>query len=215
MIRSLIFDLGGVLLNYDIEADTRALAEAGLPEYSAWGSCPGLGQIANLYLNGLMTEEGFCKRIDPFCRPGTSDAAKLHSMQAVLSDIPESRLKVLRKLREKYRIYLLSNINHLSWKYSLEQFENAGISPDECFDKVFLSFEMGIAKPDPAIFRRILKDTGAKAGETLFLDDSTENIAAATASGIQTYRVPMNTPEEILKALLEGSGINTNDIEHD
>lgn len=215
MIRSLVFDLGGVLLNYDTEADTRALAEAGLPGYSEWSSCPGLGQIANLYLNGLMTEEEFCKRIDTFCRPGTSDAAKLHSMQAVLSDIPDSRLKALRKLREKYRIYLLSNINHLSWEYSLEQFEKAGISPDECFDKIFLSFEMGIAKPDPAVFRRVLKDTGSKAEETLFLDDSAENIAAAAASGILTYRIPMNRPEVILKALLENNGINQNDIEHD
>ena len=56
MIRNLIFDLGGVLLNDDVEADPRALAEAGLPEYARWPEFPELGEIANRYLNGLMSD---------------------------------------------------------------------------------------------------------------------------------------------------------------
>lgn len=207
MIRNLIFDLGGVLLNYDVEADTRALAEAGLPEYARWHEYPELGIIANGYLNGLISDEEFCTRIDPFCAPGTSDETKFHSMQAVLADIPRERLEALVKLRERYKVYLLSNINHLSWEYSLGQFEKAGISPGSCFDKVFLSFEMGMAKPDPQIFLHVLEDTGSKADETLFLDDSSENIAAAAAVGIAAYKVPMNSPEEALRSLIENNGI--------
>lgn len=206
MIRNLIFDLGGVLLNYDVDADTRALAEAGLPEYARWHEYPDLGQIADAYLNGLMADDEFCIRIDPYCKPGTSDETKLSSMQAVLADIPKGRLETLLKLREHFRIYLLSNINHLSWEYSLEQFKKAGISPDECFDRVFLSYKMGTAKPSPLAFMKVLDDTGSKAGETLFLDDSSENIAAAAAIGIMTCKVPMNSPEGILMALIGDNG---------
>lgn len=207
MIRNLIFDLGGVLLNYDIEADTRALAEAGLPEYARWPEFPELGETANSYLNGLMTDEDFCARIDPFCAPGTSDETKFHSMQAVLADIPKARLEALVKLRERYRVYLLSNINHLSWEYSLGRFEEAGISPDECFDRLFLSYEMGMAKPDPQIYRTVLEETGSEAGETMFFDDNSDNVAAAAAVGIKACKVPMNSPEEILRALIENNDI--------
>lgn len=205
MIRNLIFDLGGVILNYDVEADTRALAQAGLPEYASWDRYPELGKIANLYLNGLISDAEFCTRIDPYCTAGTSDSVKLYSMQAVLADIPRERLEAIRALRGKYRIYLLSNINHLSWEYALEQFDKAGIDPSECFDRLFLSYELGIAKPDGGIFHHVLEATGSLAEETLFLDDSSDNIRAAQELGIKTFKVPMNSPEGILRKLADDS----------
>ena len=58
----LIFDLGGVLINYDLEADRRALAEVGLPDYFKWAHVPGLSDVCNPYLNGLMPEDEFCRR---------------------------------------------------------------------------------------------------------------------------------------------------------
>ena len=205
MIRNLIFDLGGVILNYDVEADTRALAQAGLPEYSSWDRYPELGKVANLYLNGLISDAEFCTRIDPFCAAGTTDSMKLYSMQAVLADIPRERLEAIRALRGRYRIFLLSNINHLSWEYALEQFAKAGIDPSDCFDRLFLSYELGIAKPDWRIFHHVLETTGSLAEETLFLDDSSDNIRAAQELGIQTYKVPMNSPEGILRELADDS----------
>lgn len=203
MIRNLIFDLGGVILNYDVEADTRALAQAGLPEYASWDQYPELGKVANLYLNGLISDEEFCTRIDPFCAEGTSDGVKSNSMQAVLADIPRERLETIMSLRGRYRIFLLSNINHLSWEYALTQFGKAGVDPSDCFDGLFLSYELGLAKPDARIFRHVLETTGSLAGETLFLDDSSDNIRAAQELGIEAFKVPMNSPEEILDKLIK------------
>lgn len=201
MIRNLIFDLGGVILNYDVEADTKALDQAGLPEYARWEQYPELGKIANLYLNGLISDEEFCTRIDPYCAEGTSDSVKLNSMQAVLADIPRERLEAIKELRGRYRIYLLSNINHLSWEYALGQFAKAGIDPSDCFDGLFLSYELGLAKPDAGVFHHLLETTGSLPSETLFLDDSSDNIRAAQELGILTCKVPMNSPEEIIKEL--------------
>jgi len=203
MIRNLIFDLGGVILNYDVEADSRALAQAGLPEYASWNRYPELGKVANLYLNGLISDAEFCTGIDPFCSAGTTDSMKLYSMQAVLADIPRERLEAIRALRGRYRIFLLSNINHLSWEYALEQFAKAGIDPSDCFDRLFLSYELGIAKPDGRIFHHVLETTGSLAEETLFLDDSSDNIRAARELGISACKVPMNSPEEILQDIIE------------
>ena len=56
-----------------------------------------------------------------------------------------------------------------------------------CFDRVFLSYEMQLAKPDPKIFTEVLRQAGIAAHETLFIDDNADNIAAAAALGIATF----------------------------
>ena len=165
MIRNLIFDLGGVILNYDVEADTRALAQAGLPEYASWDRYPELGKIANLYLNGLISDAEFCTRIDPYCTAGTSDSVKLYSMQAVLADIPRERLEAIRALRGKYRIHLLSNINHLSWEYALEQFDKAGIAQSRIMVATFSVSALKYFQTNHPEIRRVGHIGAQKGGE--------------------------------------------------
>ena len=60
---------------------------------------------------------------------------------------------------------------------------------DDLFEKIFLSYEMGIMKPHPDIYQRVLEEAGIRAEETLFLDDNADNIRAASALGIQTIHV--------------------------
>ncbi|MBL7753265.1 MAG: HAD-IA family hydrolase, partial [Chitinophagaceae bacterium] len=57
------------------------------------------------------------------------------------------------------------------------------------FDKVYLSHRVGLRKPDPTIFKRILDENGLLAEHTLFLDDSLQHIEAAASLGIQTLWV--------------------------
>ena len=205
MIQTLIFDLGGVLVNYDLEADVRALASVGLPDYFQWKHHPELMAIAHPYLNGLMPESEFLTQLRPFCSPGVTDEQMLWSMMAVMADLPASRLDTLLALRQRYRILLLSNINERTWRYCERQFLQAGHAPLECFDRLFLSFEMGLAKPDPAIYERVLQESGAEASSTLFLDDTRANVEAARAIGIDSWLVEMNHPEPLLERLLQRS----------
>ena len=67
------------------------------------------------------------------------------------------------------------------------------------FDKCYLSYEMGMVKPDVEIFEALLADAQVKAEECLFLDDGKKNIDTAAALGIQTYWVK---PNENLNFLL-------------
>lgn len=200
---TLIFDLGGVLVNYDLEADTRALAEVGLPEYFEWPKFPGLGDVCNPYLNGLMPEAEFCRRLRPFCHPDVTDEAMIHSMIAVMADLPVSRLDALRRLRDRYRLVLLSNINERTWRYCEQLFVQAGYRVDDLFHHVFLSYHLGLAKPDAAIYRHVLDTIGIEAHEALFLDDTRSNIEAAQQLGIDSWLVSMNQPEELLERLSE------------
>ncbi len=198
----LIFDLGGVLINYDLEADRRALAEVGLPDYFEWAHVPGLSNVCNPYLNGLMPEDEFCRRLRPFCRPDVTDDEMIYSMIAVMADLPLSRIEALLRLRSRYRLVLLSNINERTWHYAEEQFRLDGHPVEECFDHVFLSYRLGLAKPDPAIYRHVLQSIGLQASSSLFLDDTSANVQAAEQLGIESWLVPMNCPDQQLEQLL-------------
>jgi putative hydrolase of the HAD superfamily len=56
------------------------------------------------------------------------------------------------------------------------------------FDVLVWSFQLHMAKPDPAIYHHVLKELGAQPGETLFLDDKLVNIEAAQALGIKAIQ---------------------------
>ena len=71
------------------------------------------------------------------------------------------------------------------------QFTPQGNSIDAYFDKLYLSFEMGCMKPEPEIFRQMIKDAQIRPEETLFIDDSTSNITAGKNgknAGLQTFQ---------------------------
>jgi putative hydrolase of the HAD superfamily len=56
------------------------------------------------------------------------------------------------------------------------------------FDRRFYSCRLGLAKPDPAVFRAVLDDLGAAPHSVLFIDDRPENVLAAAALGLQAVR---------------------------
>ncbi|MEL6588666.1 MAG: HAD family phosphatase [Bacteroidota bacterium] len=104
----------------------------------------------------------------------------------LLTGVIPGRVEAISKLKAAgYKMALLSNTN----RYHHSVFK------DECepifrqLDHVFLSFEMGMRKPDAEIYLTALETAGWKAEETLFLDDSRPNIEGAAAVGIQTWHV--------------------------
>ncbi|MQS37882.1 HAD family hydrolase [Streptomyces katsurahamanus] len=88
-----------------------------------------------------------------------------------------SHLRVLR--RDGFRLALLTN-NVREW----EPLWRAQLPVDELFDAVVDSHREGVRKPDPAIYRILLKRLGASADRCLFVDDAPENCAAAARLGI-------------------------------
>ena len=195
MIRNIIFDLAGVLLNLNIERDTEALLSVGLPDFEGCIERREIAKPISLYLSGLIDKSTFIKAIRPFCFPKTSDEEILASMDAVLDDIPPSRLAALVELRKRYKVYLLSNLYDTAWEITRKQFLKAGYTVEQCFDQIFLSYEMQLAKPDPQIYKEVMKATGIKPEETIYFDDSRDNIESARQFGFQSCLVPMNCIE--------------------
>lgn len=201
MIKNIIFDLAGVLLNLNVERDTIALNAVGLPDWMGCMAKPDLMRPLNLYLNGLIGQEEFLTMIRPFCRPDATDNEILYSMDAVLDDIPVSRLQRLVELRKKYKVYLLSNLYDTAWEYTKREFERQGFTFEQCFDQTFFSQHMHLAKPDPKIYQAVFDATGINPAETIYFDDSRENIEGGTRMGLKSVLVPMNHIEELKEFL--------------
>lgn len=193
-----LFDLAGVLLNLDIEQDTYALNQVGLPTFDQCLARPEICGPALDYLNGLTTEAEFLPQIRPYCRPDASDEEILWSMNAVLADIPLTRLEMLKTLRQQgHKVYLLSNLNATDWCYTQGLIQKAGYRTEELFDATFISYQMRLAKPDPRIYEEVIKATGLTPADTLYLDDTASNIDMGQQLGFNTVLVPMNRLETV------------------
>ena len=198
MIKNIILDLAGVVLNLNLERDTQALHDVGLPDYKDCLQCPEIIIPMSAYLSGLLPIEDFLERIRPFCKQEATDDEILWSMDAVLDDIPQSRLARIAELRKKYRVYLLSNIYEAAWNHTLLQMEKHGYVPNDCFDQLFLSYEIKLAKPNPLIFHHLFQETGLNPEETVYFDDTEENVRIGSELGLHTCFVPMNKLEDCL-----------------
>ena len=194
--KNIIFDLCGVVVNYDLEADKRALNAAGLPTYSECCNRPELCAVMSSFLNGLTPLEVFLPQIRPFCTPGVTDDVILRAMDDVIGDIPAERLQHITELRRTHRLLLLSNICSYSWGGIVRKLKRLGYDPSDLFDDVFLSYRMQLAKPDPAIYEAVIRQSGINPRETIFFDDTNKNLKAARPFGIDGTLVTMNRLED-------------------
>ena len=96
---------------------------------------------------------------------------------------------------------MLSNINAFIFDYCKENhFKSQGHVFEDYFLKAYLSFEMGVCKPDKLIFEKMIEDANLIPKQCLFLDDGIKNIEMAQSLGFQTYHVK---PQEDFSHLFE------------
>ncbi len=122
---------------------------------------------------------------------GGDDEQIIDAFNALLLDFVPERIELVQKLRSKYRCFLLSNTNAIHAEcYNKRLKENFGIENlDHLMERAFYSHDLGCRKPDPEIYLKALELAGIKAEETMFIDDSQENVDAALKLGIQGVRV--------------------------
>ena len=204
-IKNIIFDLGGVLLDIDLNYCMRQMQALGidLDAFKKKGmqtpigtkaAVLGEGMVANgimhLYQTGDITTEAFLEGVRKYCKEGTTREQVLEAWNSCCIAIPSYRLDKLRELKQKgYTICMLSNTNEAHWQEIVEKCFGGQAVVDELFDHVFLSQEMHMAKPNDEIYLEVLRQINAKAEECFFLDDSSANLEAAAALGVHTLHV--------------------------
>ncbi len=178
MIRNAVFDIGGVLADFRIK---EFLAEKGFdPAMSrrilkATAMTPYWGMFEK---GAISEEEAFAGFIgtDPAIAEEIRTAFTSLAGMLTLRDFSIPLLKALKAAG--YGVYYLSN-------YSPKAFEECGESLAfmPYMDGGVVSFEVGMTKPDPEMYRTFLKKYGLRAEECVFVDDTAENVAAAEALG--------------------------------
>lgn len=218
-LRNLLIDFGGVLIDLDkprCMENFRRLGISGLEDLLQ--SCHQQGFLLD-FEKGNITKEAFFSHVRSLIRqkpcPSSgkapalsekgealstqsaacaepSDAAIAEAWNSFLAGVPRYKLEQLRLLKKSYRMLLLSNTNELHWDWSeRHDFGSGGHTTADYFDDIFLSFRLHMAKPAPEIFAEVIRQSGIRPEETLFIDDSPANCSAAEAFGIRTF-----TPQE-------------------
>ncbi len=189
-ISTLIFDFGGVIVNLDLPQCIQNLKNLGLGDVEKYLSNFGQSGFFLKWESGELTIEEFRTEIRKLTSNELTDKQIDDAWCSFLTDIPVEKIEVLKLLRNKYKLLLLSNTNPLHIQVSAAgEFAKYGGTMNDFFDKCYLSYEMGLIKPNANIFEALLKDAGVRAEECLFIDDGPKNIETASKLGFQTRLV--------------------------
>lgn len=192
MIEAIIFDLGDVFLNLNHSATQEALKKLGLKEWNK-----DLKNLNLKYEMGKIDELQFIEGIQKFI-PDVELVDIREAWNAIIVDFPLERLEFLEKLRNKYKLYLLSNTDATH----IDKFEHrVGLTFARefyaCFDKIYFSFETKVRKPDENAFKQVLQQNNLKANKTLFIDDNIDNIETAKNLGLVTWHLQVGQEDVV------------------
>lgn len=190
MIRTIIFDLGGVVLPLDPQQAIRRFEQLGvkdaarqLDSYTQQGI---FGQLEG----GLIDEQTFQREFERLYGRAISYEECCWAWQGYArGDLPQRNLDTLMQLRQQgYRVILLSNTNPfmMEWVAS-DRFDGQGHGIGHYFDALYLSYKMKLMKPSNEIFMRVLMAEQVPPSDCLFIDDGIRNVAAGSQLGMNTY----------------------------
>lgn len=193
--KNIIFDLGGVLLNIDYSLATKAFSDLGLTDFDKLFSKAHQTKLFDLYEKGQISSEAFRDHVKSCFNTPIDDSTIDKAWNAMLLDFPPERFHLLLQLKTKHRIFLLSNTNEIHIQYINNYLQETFGIPDLSgyFEKVYLSYEVGMRKPDAEIFELVLSENNLDPNETLFIDDSIQHIEGAKKLGIHTYWLDVKT----------------------
>ena len=197
MTRNIIFDLGGVMIDLSFQRMQEELQKLGAdPSAFFVKSCAteastisdgiSASDLIKGYQTGDVGTDKFIGMLQKCCAKPVSKDEIVNAWNSCLNGLPKERLEMVKSLRAKgYKTYILSNINDLHWEYIKQKyFERQGYMVGDLFDAAFCSHEVHMAKPDPLIFRHVLKEIGSNGEDCLFIDDSSINVEIAKTEGI-------------------------------
>ena len=191
-IKNIVFDFGGVIVDISREQAVARFKEIGVLNAD---EIIGIYKQAGIFLEleeGKITRDEYYEAFRKLYGASITNEEIDSAWLSFFLPLQQERIDFLLELKKKYKLFLLSNTNPIvmSWANS-PAFTPAGKPLSDYFDKLYLSYQMGVVKPEKAIFEQLIQDAAINPGETLFIDDGKSNIEAGKACGMKTYQ-----PEE-------------------
>ncbi|MGM0498199.1 MAG: HAD family hydrolase [Bacteroidota bacterium] len=191
-IKNLIFDLGGVILNIAPEKTVQKMKQLGIENFEQLYSQLKQNETFDLLEKGEISENQFVEEILKHVSEPIEKEDIIDAWNELLLDFPREHIELLDQLNKstRFRTFLLSNTNSIHKKeYNQDLFNRFSKRLEDLFEKAYFSHEIAMRKPDAEIFQHVLDREKLEPSETLFIDDSLENIAAASSLGLETYQI--------------------------
>lgn len=195
-IQAVIFDVGGVLVPFQMEPALQKLAAKlnltveELHEVT--------GQWRDAWVTGKMRTEDFWDNVMNDERVTTSASVDELTFTGLGKDWEPEQVLMDFAIGLKASGYQIAILSDTITPHA-ELIRSKGVY--EPFDPVVLSHEVGLRKPDPAIYQLTLERLGLPAAETVFIDDTPENIEAAKALGM--HGVVCENPDQVQAELIQ------------
>lgn len=183
-ISAVLFDLGGVLIEWDprllyrklFNGDPKAiewfLAEVCTPEWNAQQD------------GGRSFEEAVCERIALFPEHETLIRAYYDRWEEMIGGPIDGTVEILSELRSRpFQLFALTNWSSETFPVARERFEFLA-----WFKDIVVSGEIGLIKPGEEIFRHAIEKFGLVPEETVFVDDSGPNVRTAERMGFRAIQ---------------------------
>ena len=199
-IKNIIFDFGGVLFNIDYHLTTRAFLDLGVQNFESLYSQFTANSLFEDLETGKISEADFYKELRSYSGLSLSDQAIEKAWKSMLLSYRIESLQYLETLRPQYRLFLLSNTNSIHKRGFEQMLKDALSKPnvDGYFEKAYYSHLIHYRKPYADIYQYVLADGQLVAEESLFIDDSINNIEAAAKLGFKTHLL---LPDERIEGL--------------
>lgn len=191
---TILFDLGGVLINLNYQKTVEAFIELGVKDLNLTYSQTAQTSLFDDYEIGKISTQQFINSIKKYVPDNVTPNQIVHAWNAMILDFPIENLAFLEELSQQKILYLLSNTNaiHLQ-KVEQKLADRTDKKLSDFFKKVYYSHEIQMRKPYAETFEFVCKDAGLSIEKTLFIDDSEQHLIGAKAIGLNTLHWEQNT----------------------
>jgi len=193
-IKTIIFDLGGVIIDLHVEKTISAFSDlSGLSNQKVEDAYLS-ASVFKEYEKGLISDDQFISQLKMEFKIEAHASEIKKAWNAMLGQIPINRIEEVKSLLKNYKCIVLSNTNAIHekafHKILSDSFPYAHLN--DLFNEVYFSHELNQRKPDQEIYENVLKQSQTLADEALFMDDSKLNLESAAQLGIHTLHIPRN-----------------------
>ena len=187
--KAIIFDLGAVILNINYQNTIDEFTKLGVNNATTFYSKKVQTNLFNQIETGMISSNKFLKALQKETNNANITQVE-QAWNAMLLDLPEERLQLIKKLKSNHIIFLLSNTNAIHINAFKKQLgDKKWLAFCKLFDKMYLSHEVGLRKPDIEIFEYILTEQKLIGEEVFFIDDSPQHLASAKKIGIHCHHL--------------------------
>lgn len=197
-IENIILDLGGVIINLNHGLTNHAFQQLFPDNYHKILEKYKVQQLFEKYETNHVSTIEFIDFFKSY-NPSVYENQIMEAWNKMLLDIPLERIDLIAKLSKKYNVFLLSNTNELHYNFIEGYYQKLmkNGSFESLFKKSYLSYQIGLRKPDPEIFQYLLHDAKLKPEKTLFIDDSLEHINSALSLNIIAHHLDLTQHQSL------------------